>query len=202
MFGRRSSAIAFGALLGLTWAASLRAYMVEFAGSGSHVDWAGTFAQILLPGLLVGALLGLAEYFRRSGGRRGWRWLAAAPVLFVLAPQFTPGAFTDLVTTGIGGGSIAVPLIGVLGGYAIARRGPAWARILTGSLAVVLIAAGAASPYFIPRAVAWPDARATWVGVLSASLMVLLAFACSIPHRPVVQRGVSPAASSSPNSPA
>jgi hypothetical protein len=187
MFARRSSAIAFGGLLGLAWAASLRAYMVEFAGSGSHVDWVGTFAQILLPGALVGALLGLAEYVRRTGGRRGWRWLAAAPVLFTVAPLLTPGAVLALVTTGIGGGAIAVPMIGVLGGYAIARRGPAWARIVTGLLAVVLIAGGAASPYFIPRTVAWPDARATWVGVLSASLMVLLAFACSIPHRPVLR---------------
>jgi hypothetical protein len=39
----------------LAWAAGLRGFMAQIAGSASTVDWAGTFGWILLPGTLVGA---------------------------------------------------------------------------------------------------------------------------------------------------
>ncbi len=65
--------LAIGGLCGLTWAAALRSFMAELAGAGSDVGWYGTFAQVLLPGAVAGALLGWAEQIRRTGGRGGWR---------------------------------------------------------------------------------------------------------------------------------
>jgi hypothetical protein len=56
--------LAIGAFAGLSWAVTLRAYMAEIAGPGSHVDGVGTFVLILLPGILVGAALGWAERLR------------------------------------------------------------------------------------------------------------------------------------------
>ena len=200
MFDRPGSAIAVGAVGGLAWAAALRAYMAELAASGTGMEWAGTFAQILLPGVVIGASLGLAEYFRRTGGRRGWRWLAVTPLLFTIAPQFTPGAFLTLVTTGIGGGAVSVALIGIGGGYALSGRGPLWARIVTGVLAAVLTGGGAAAAFFLPLTVRSIEPRPLWIALLFASLMVVFALACSIPHRPVVHRAsVTPAAAASPS---
>ena len=53
-----------GAVCGLAWAASLRAFMAEFAGPESTFDWFGTFEGVLLPGAVVGALLGWAAHLR------------------------------------------------------------------------------------------------------------------------------------------
>jgi hypothetical protein len=88
---RVTATVALGALCGLAWAASFRAVMSEFAGFGSTVSWLDTFAAILLPGVIVGGLLGWAHTIRLSGGRRGWRWLGAAPALFAVAPMLLPG---------------------------------------------------------------------------------------------------------------
>jgi hypothetical protein len=183
-----------GAVLGLAWTSALRSYMSELVGSASRIEWIGTFAQILLPGVLVGALLGLAEYFRRTGGRRGWRWLAAAPVLFALAPQFTPGAFVTFVSTGLGGGAIAVALVGILGGLALSGRGPRWGRVVAGVPALALTLGGAVAYFgFDQRFVGgFSTVHGVWVALLFTSLMVVFAVACSIPHRRVVAatRGV------------
>lgn len=176
--------VAFGAVAGLAWSGALRGYMAGFAAGASRFDYVGTLLQIMLPGVLIGAALGLAEYFRRTGGRRGWRWLAAAPALFAVAPLLTPGALWALVTTGIGGGAIAVPVLGVAGGFAIAGRGPLWARILLGTVAVLLGAGGAAAPLFVRVA---PEQ--VWAALLGGSLMVLFALACSIPFRRVLPAG-------------
>src|SRR3954462_9637459 len=107
-----------GAVVGLAWAASLRVLMAEFAGPESTFDWFGTFEGVLLPGAVVGALLGWAA-------RHQNRWLVAAPLVFVL---FTPTVLASVFVDGLGGGAIAVPLIGMAGGYALAGRGPRWAR--------------------------------------------------------------------------
>ena len=57
-------------------------------GAESSVDWTGTFGFVLLPGAVIGGLLGWAEYARRTGVRPGRRWLALSPFLFaaVLVP--------------------------------------------------------------------------------------------------------------------
>jgi hypothetical protein len=73
--------LVLGGVFGLAWSAGLRGFMAEVAGAGSLVDWTGTFGWILLPGVITGALLGWAEFLRRTGGRRGWRWLALSPLV-------------------------------------------------------------------------------------------------------------------------
>ena len=177
-----------GAVGGLAWSASLRAYMVEIAGAASRFEWVGTFGQILLPGVAIGVLLGIAEHFRRTGGRRGWRWLAASPVLFAIAPLLAPGAVAALVTTGIGGGAVAIPLIGILGGFAVSGRGPLWGRITAGVPAFALVAGGTVAHFtFAARLLGMTEPRGAWVGVLFASLMVVLIAACSIPFRTVAR---------------
>jgi len=194
-FRRAPSAVpllAIGGVCGLAWAAGLRGFMAELAGSDSTVAWYGTFAQILLPGLSTGVLLGWAEHIRRTGGRRGWRWLATAPLAFTIAVFVSPDVFKavangqPLLSGGIGGGAIAVPLFGMAGGYALSGRGPLWSRIVLGVVAVAPIPAWAfASPAFGPEfALATP--RGAWLALLCTSYMATSHHACTIPHRPVL----------------
>ena len=184
--------LAIGGVCGLAWAAGLRGFMAELAGSGSDVGWYGTFAQILLPGVIAGALLGWAEHIRRTGGRRGWRWLAAAPIVFTVAVFVSPEVFQavlngqPLLGGGIGGGAIAVPLFGMAGGYALSGRGPLWARILLGVVALVPIPAWAFASSLFGSAFALTSPRGAWTALFFYSFIATLALACSIPHRPVV----------------
>lgn len=177
--------VGFGALAGLAWAASLRGYMAELAGPDSHVGWIGTFVLILLPGLIVGAAFGWAAGVRRTGGRRGWRWIAATPLLFPVLALTPPGALQNFLTTGVGGGSIALVLTGMLGGFAISGRGPLWARIVAGVIAVAGLVAGAAGAVVVRSELALTEPRGAWVAILATTLALLLVLACSIPHRAV-----------------
>src|SRR5947207_12714193 len=80
--GQRAAVpVLLGALCGLAWAAALRAFMSEVAGAETGATWSGTCGWILAPGMATGALLGWAGHLRRTGGRRGWRWLALSPLL-------------------------------------------------------------------------------------------------------------------------
>jgi hypothetical protein len=174
---------------GIAWAAGFRGYMVELAGPASTFDWWGTFGAILLPGALVGGLLGWAEALRRTGGRRGWRWLALAPLAFAIAPLLMPGAIAALLTEGLGGGAVAVALMAIGGGYALSRRGPLWARLACGLVSAALAAALAlAGPGIAGPALVLTEPRGAWVAVLAASFILVLALAASIPHRPVHRR--------------
>lgn len=178
-----------GAIAGIAWSASLRGWMAELAGVESEFQWVGTFALVLLPGALVGLLLGLADYARRAGGRRGWRWLAVAPLLFAVAPLLQPGALERLIGTGIGGAGIGIAVLGILGGFAVSGRGPLWLRIAAGVLAIALVAAGtlASFGFDLPVAADW-EPRQVWAGVLFLTLMIVFVFACALPHRRVVRR--------------
>ena len=180
--------VALGALCGLAWAAAFRAVMSEFAGYGSQVAWVDTFVAILLPGLVVGSLLAWAHVIRLSGGRRGWRWLGAAPAAFAVAPMLLPGAVVALLTQGLGGGAVAVALLAVGGGFAISGLGPLWARIVCGVISALLIVGITITTFFIagPR-LAVTEPRGVWVALLAFSLLTLLAIASSIPFRPVVE---------------
>ena len=172
-----------GGICGLAWASGLRGLMSQVAGSESEMTWSGTFGWILLPGLVVGLLLGWAEHLRRAGGRKGWRWLALAPLALasVLLPGLTDPA--SFLADGIGGGALAVPLFGMAGGYAMSHRGPVAARAACGLLALapipvwvlVNMAEGAAF-----------TAHEAWVAVSFWSLLAVLALGSSIPHGPVV----------------
>ena len=183
---RTAPFVAIGVTCGIAWAAGFRSYMVELAGPASTFSWWGTFGSLLLPGAVAGGLLGWAEALRRAGGRRGWRWLALAPLAFAIAPLFMPGAITALLTQGLGGGAIAVALMGIGGGYAISRRGPLWARLVCGLVSAALAAALALTgPGIAGPSLAFTEPRGAWVAVLAASFIVVLALAASIPHRPV-----------------
>ena len=167
-----------GAVIGLTWAAALRGWMVQMAGDESGVHWLGTFALVLAPGLLVGALIGLAEHRRRTGGSRSL-WLTLSPCLF-LAALADPTIFRQLITQGIGGGAIGVVLFGLAGGYALSGRGRAWWRRTCGVFAVIgvlfmLVLASDNAPL--------ETAHGLWVGLYASSLMSLLCLACAIPQR-------------------
>jgi hypothetical protein len=189
MSGRRVTAtVALGALCGLAWAASFRAVMSEFAGYGSTVSWLDTFAAILLPGVIVGGLLGWAHTIRLSGGRRGWRWLGAAPAVFAIAPMLLPGAIVAFVTQGLGGGAVAVALLAIGGGFAVSGRGRLWARIVCGVISALLIVGVTLTTFAIagPR-LAVTEPRGIWVALLAFSLLILLAIASSIPFRPVIE---------------
>jgi len=181
------SLLLVGAVCGLAWAASLRGFMSQVAGPESAVTWSGTFGWILVPGVVTGVLLGWAEYLRRTGGRRGWRWLALAPLVFagVLLPGLLDPA--TMFEGGVGGGAIGVPIYGMAGGYAISGRGPLVARIGCGVLFLIMIPIWALTvTSFGGPGLAVDTPRGLWVALYYWSLMVVLALACAIPHRPVI----------------
>ncbi|MCC7128607.1 MAG: hypothetical protein IT192_07315 [Microbacteriaceae bacterium] len=176
---------ALGGLLGLAWAAALRGYMVEISGF-AHVEWVGTFLAILLPGLVAGALLGLAEARRRAGNGRGLGWFALSPFAFSLSMVFVHGALWTLLTTGIGGGAVGIPLVAICGGFALGQRGRSWMRIVAGILgALLLVALAVVGPLINPDGLALTTARGAWVAVLIASLTAVFMVASSIPFRRV-----------------
>jgi hypothetical protein len=94
---------------------SLNAAMVWAASWRRRLKRAGTFGWILVPGIGVGVLLGWAEQLRTSGGRRGWRWLALAPLLFSAIVFSRPLDLLSILEDGLGGGAIGVSLYGLLG---------------------------------------------------------------------------------------
>jgi hypothetical protein len=184
--GGPTTALLVGGLCGLAWAAGLRGFMAQIAGSTSGVDWAGTFGWILLPGIGVGALLGWAEHLRTSGGRRGWRWLALAPLLFSAILFSRPLDLLSIFQDGVGGGAIGVPLYGMLGGYALSGRGPRWARTLSGAVALTAIPIWALTvTSFAGPGLALNTPRGAWVAVYYWSFLAVLMLACAIPHRAV-----------------
>lgn len=183
--------LAIGGVCGLAWAAGLRGLMAELAAPESTVSWYGTFVQILLPGVVVGALFGWAEHIRRTGGRCGWRWLAVAPLAFTVVVLVSPETFIALLngeplfSGGIGGGAIALPLFGMAGGYALSRRGPRWARLVCGVVALAPIPLWALTTSVVGAEFALTSPRGAWVALFFYSLIATLALACTIPHRPV-----------------
>lgn len=175
--------ITSGAVCGLAWAAGLRAYMVELAGLSSAFSWTGTFLAVLLPGAVTGGLLGFAEHTRRHGTRRH-RWLVLAPLALAVAPMLIPGGLAQLLSQGLGGGAIAIALMGLGGGYALGDRGSGWSRALCGVAAVLLLGAVTLStPMIGGPELAVTRPRGAWAAVLISSLLTVLALACSIPHR-------------------
>ena len=103
-----------------------------------------------MPGVGGGALLGWAEHLRSSGGRPGWRWLALSPLLFSAIVFSRPLDLLSIFEDGVGGGAIGVSLHGMLGGSALAGRGPRWARILSGAVALTAIPHRAVTPQHAP----------------------------------------------------
>ncbi len=180
--------VLLGGLLGLAWAAGMRGFMAQIVQEDSSVSWSGTFGYILLPGLLIGMLLGWAEHLRTTGGRRGWRWLALAPLLFA-AVVFSEGPLgvLGIFENGLGGGAIGVPLYAMAGGYAMSGRGPRWSRLVCGALALTVIPIWALTvESFAGPELAVTTPRGLWVALYYCSFLALLMIAATIPHRPTV----------------
>jgi hypothetical protein len=174
--------VLLGALLGLTWGASLRGWMMQLVGPESRVTWSGTFGALLAPTALVGALFGWAEHLRLTGGHPRRRRLVLAPLLLPIVVLAQPGALTVLRTTGQGGGAVGVTLLAIAGGTALAVRGRLWWRIPLGLLGFALVPASYLGPPMRP-ALAVGTPLGAWADTLFAALFVTMALACTIPLR-------------------
>jgi hypothetical protein len=177
--------VLLGALSGLAWSAGLRGMMAEVAGDESGYTWM-TVTWVLLPGTVIGALLGWAEAVRRTGGRRGWRWSALAPLLFAGILFSSPTDILGVFEDGLGAGAVGVPLIVMAGGFAVSGRGPLWGRMLAGVLALGAVPAWAFAAPAIDPGLALDTPRGAFVAALYWSFLALFALAAAIPHRPVV----------------
>ncbi len=176
-----------GATLGLAWGVQLRGLMTVFAGRESSFTWSGTFAAILLPAALVGAVLGWAEHARHTGGWIGRRWAALAPLLFVVIPALVLDDFMlGLMTTGLGGGAVAIPLIGMIGGYALSGRGPRWACIVSRTFMIALVVVVIGGAFLVPfeQRLAPTEPAGAYALLTLVLCCGLLAGACAIPHLP------------------
>jgi hypothetical protein len=204
-------AVVVGALCGLAWAAALRGFMSEVAGEDSTVTWAGTFLWVLLPGAVVGALLGGAEYRRWTGSIPHRRWLIWSPMLFAAVLVHDPVGVADAFRTGIGLGAVAVPALCMLGGYAVAGRGPRWVRCLSGLVTLSTVPIWALTATDVGgSSLSLGTPHGAWAAVLFWSLLATFSMAASIPHRrpvtaPPLQaghagsvRGTLPVSSSGP----
>jgi hypothetical protein len=166
-----------GALLGLTWAASLRGFMREIAGPDSAFSFSGTFGIILPAGALTGALLGWAAWQHQAG--RPYRLLVAAPLLVGVLP--VAAGQLDPAPAILAGAAM-------IGGYAVCGRGPGWARLAAG----ILTLAAAAAPFAVPRSdpdLSVTTAHGAWIATLGSCLFLTFALACAIPMRPAGQAG-------------
>ena len=176
-----------GAFLGLSWAAALRAWMVLLAlefGDTPRITWVNTFVVILLSAVMMGGILGAAQYARQTGGSKRWRWAALAPLIMVIYPLlFMEGFISTLLETGEGGGAISVALAGIFGGYAFAE-GRRWLRLV----AILLFLAATLGTVFALHLNGifnglTPTASQTFSALYFTLLMLLLALGVSIPFR-------------------
>jgi hypothetical protein len=154
-------------------------------GDRPLVTWQGTFAGILLPATLVGALVGHAVYAAKTWERKRWRWVIFAPILLVLGPAIVQSNFiSTLLTTGMGGGAIGVALVGMLGGYALSGFGPQWTRGVSALFGLLILVASIAPVYFAgPSSALPPGADEVFSVLLFVLLMAQLVAGISAPSR-------------------
>ena len=174
--------ILLGAVIGLTWAASLRAFMRQLAGPDSTFTFSGTFGIIIPTGVIVGALLGWAEHQRRTGTQ--YPILILAPLLIGIIPNLAAGPDP---------GPIGLALVAMAGGYAVSSRGPLWTRMVAGLVNLAGIAVTFLAPKPFPD-LSYTTPHGAWFDTLAASLGVTLALACSIPMRRSEHHDKTPAA--------
>lgn len=182
---RLRTGIAVGAVAGIAWSAALRAYMSAIAGSESTVSWLGTFVGILLPGMLVGAALGASTCLDPAThrGRVALRWCAASVLLLAVVPMLLPNQLVALLTSGLGGGAIAIGVGGLAGGYALAGR-RVWLRVVcVPAAALIIVGIPASVPAVGGDALSPTTPRGVWVMLLAGSLMIVLMAAAAIPFR-------------------
>lgn len=176
------SRVLIGALLGLTWAAGFRGYMVEVAGDASVFSWYATFVAVLGGGAIVGGLLGWADHIRRNGGRQRW-WLALSPLVLAVLPLTVPGAIAQL-SRGIGTAGMGVALLAIGLGFALGSSRSLVLRVVIGVLslagAVTLVAM---TPLISDGRISFAEPRGAWAGVLALGSILVLGLATSIPFR-------------------
>lgn len=176
-------ATAVGAVCGFAWAAALRAFMWEVAGDAASVEWAGTFVWVLLPGTIIGALLGAAEHRRRTGSLPHARWLVWSPMLFAAVLLTNPLDLLGGFEGGVGLAAVAVPAMCMAGGYAIAGSGPLWVRGLCGFLTLSalpiwwLTATDVGGP-----SMSLGSPHGLWAAILYWGLLATFSMAAAIPH--------------------
>lgn len=183
-----SKHVAAGAFLGLTWGSSLRAWMVLLAlqlGENPNVTWKGTFAGVLLPAMLVGALDGSAVYAAKTSERKRWRWAILSPSLLVVGAALTQQNFiSTLLKTGKGGGAIGVALIGMLGGYACSGFGPKWTRVIAAILVSLVLIASIVPLYSFDSSPDRPSMASMALSIVLFDLLMLALIAgTSAPSR-------------------
>jgi len=147
--------MACGAVLGLAWAASMRAMMAEVAATdpgGSHVSIA-TFIFILPPGALMGALMAWALTPPRPGATPPPQSLRWAPMVMCLDPAALP-----LMLAVVGAGWVA-------GG-----RGTPKSRLWIGIPSTLMLVALPVAMMVVPPS-AFESLRNTWVLILATSLL-------------------------------
>lgn len=155
--------MACGAVLGLAWASSMRAMMADIAASdgGSHFTWA-TFALLLLPGTVMGALMGWAVAGARPPERLMW-----APLCLSLDP-------------------FAIPLmLAVVGaGWLLAGRGTTRTRWWIGVPSTLMLLALPVAMLAVPPDEAWRSLHGMWLLTMASSMLGALVIAETL----VVQR--------------
>ena len=165
-----------------------RGFMAQVAGARSQVchgvePSAGFCFPVLSPGCCS-----VAEYLRRTGGRRGWRWLLLSPPGYLRARLLPGSSIRPRCSRVASVGERSESLYGMAGGYALSGRGPRWARISCGLLFATMIPIWALTvPGFGGPDLAATAPRGAWVALYYWSLMIVLALACATPHRAIEQ---------------
>lgn len=171
--------VALGTAAGVAWAGALRGWMVLLVGrDASALSWR-TPVLVLLPGGMVGGLLGWASGLRATG-RRPHRALVLAPAVFAAA-LLDRDIRRSLATDGQGSGALIVVVTALAGGHALSRDGWSRSRIATAGLATLGIgtvtAMGSmAAPLTSPRGLG--------TALAGGSLMGALCVASTLPYDP------------------
>lgn len=169
--------VAAGVVIGVTWAAGLRGWMVQLVGDASRFSWS-TEVLVLLPGAAVGGLLALAAV-RHAMGRDLPRGVVWAPALFAAA-LLDPTILQAFIRNGEGSGALMVVATALAGGAALSRRRWGVGRVV----AAVIGLAGMLMLTFIgTMAAPVSTPRGAWVCLLGGSLVAVLVVAASVAHR-------------------
>jgi hypothetical protein len=181
MTGRTAYAAA-GGVWGLAWSAGLRGWMVEISAGESTFTWM-TFLYILAPGVVVGAVLGLAAH-DRAAGRPPGRWFVLTPLVFA-AGLVDPRLLWWLLHTGESSGALLMALAAMCAGYALIRRRWTAGRVAAAAFALLAVAGiGALAMTTAPLS----SPRGAWVAVFGASHLAVLCLAATLTYRPSGRR--------------